>query len=118
MAVRKQEFNDDEQQKQQKVKRSRITFDVSPEMRRRIKVAAAQNNLSIGEYLGRMLEDVLPEEKSTTQYQRRPLTHDIVKRVREVHEQIIQDTNGYIFEDSTETIRQMREERSRELDQL
>src|SRR6266702_4603524 len=85
MALRKEEFHhEDERQEVTTMKRSRITIDISPELRRRIKVAASQRDLSISEYLGRILEH----------------------------------TNQRIFEDSTEIIRQMREERSQELDQL
>lgn len=45
----------------------------------------------------------------------RPLTPGILAKVLAVHEEIRRSTNGRIFEDSTELIRQMREERTREL---
>lgn len=45
----------------------------------------------------------------------RPLTPEFLAKVLDVHEEIRQSTNGRIFEDSTELIRQMREERTREL---
>ena len=42
----------------------------------------------------------------------------MLEELRQVREQIMQDRNGELFEDSVEMIREMREERSRELEQL
>jgi len=117
MALRKQHFADDDNQTTSPSKRSRITFDVSPSLRRRIKTAASQQDLSIGEYLGRILDQVVPAEVDTTEH-RQPMTHETLKRILQVREQIMQHTNGRIFEDSTEMIRQLRNEHSRELEQL
>ncbi len=117
MAVRKQEF-DDSQHNQQNAKRSRITFDVSPELRRRIKVAAAQNNLSIGDFLGRIIEQELPDETTLAPRQRRPPTQKMLDELNQISDLIMEDRNGKLFEDLTEEIRQMREERSQELEQL
>jgi hypothetical protein len=119
MTVRKQDFHDDndDEQTENARKRTRITIDVSPEMRRRIKMAALQNDLSIGEYVGRILEQIVPDETTKTQ-QRRPATRRMLEELRQLREAIMQDRNGQPFEDSTEMIRQMREERSKELEQL
>ncbi len=63
MALRKEEFHhEDEQQEVNTMKRSRITIDISPELRRRIKVAASQRDVSISEYLGDILEENVPDE--------------------------------------------------------
>ena len=52
MALRKKEFHhDDERQEVNTMKRSRITIDISPELRRRIKIAASRNDQSMSEYL-------------------------------------------------------------------
>jgi hypothetical protein len=119
MALRKEDFHDnDKQQETNTMKRSRITIDISPELRRRIKVAASQRDLSISEYLGGILEENVPEEMSIKQQQRKPLTRETLEHVYQVREEIMEHTNQRIFEDSTEIIRQMREERSQELDQL
>jgi hypothetical protein len=40
---------------------------------------------------------------------------DLLEHVNRVREQIMQGTNGKLFEDSTEIIRQQREERTRQL---
>jgi hypothetical protein len=42
----------------------------------------------------------------------------MLEELRQVREQIMRDRNGELFEDSVEMIREMREERSRELEQL
>jgi DNA polymerase elongation subunit (family B) len=119
MALRKEELHhDNEQQEVTTMKRSRITIDISPELRRRIKIAASRNDQSISEYLGRILEENVPEEMGIKQQQRKPLTRETLEHVYQVHEEIMEHTNRRIFEDSTELIRQMREERSQELDQL
>jgi|SRR5579859_5032360 len=115
MALRKEDVDDNGRQAENSKKRSRITFDVSPELRRRIKVAALQNDLSIGEYLGRILEQAVPDEAKVTHRQWRPIPEDFLEQVHRVREQVIQDSKGEIFEDSTELIRQMREERTRYL---
>jgi len=120
MAVRRQDFHEDEDDDMgdNAKKRTRITIDVSPEMRRRIKMAALQNDLKVGEYIGRILEENVPDEASKTR-QRHPATRKMLEELSQVREAIMQDRGGKPFEeDSTEMIRQMREERSRELEQL
>lgn len=54
-------------------------------------------------------------ESSMEGLYRRPLTPELLKQVYRVREQIMQGTNGKLFEDSTEIIRQQREERTRQL---
>ncbi len=118
MALRKQDIDNNDYQEARTMKRSRITIDVTPELRKRIKLAAAQNEMSISEYLGNILEQSVPAEVSIRRRQRKPLTRETLEHVYQVHEEIMEHTNRRVFEDSTEIIRQMREERSKELDQL
>ncbi len=117
MAVRKQNFDDEENDHSDNTKkRSRITIDISPEMRRRIKIAALQNDLSISEYLGHILEEVVPQETSVKKREGRPVTREAIERLRRIQEQIMQDRQGKPFsEDSTEMLRKAREERTRYL---
>lgn len=118
MALRKEEFHhDDEQQEANTMKRSRITIDISPDLRRRIKVAASQRDVSISEYVGGILDENVPDEVSTRQ-PGRPVTQETLERLRRIREKILQDRQGKLFEDSTEMIHKMREERSQELEQL
>ncbi|HKV57682.1 MAG TPA: hypothetical protein VJO32_05350 [Ktedonobacteraceae bacterium] len=118
MALRKEQIDDTYYEESQAMKeRTRITIDISPELRRRIRVAASENDLSISEYLGRILEDAVPHEISYSK-ERKPLTREKLERVLKVREEIIAHTYGRTFDDSTELIRQMREERTRELNEL
>ena len=119
MALSKEDFHDDIKQKEANtMKRSRITIDISPELRRRIKVAASQNDLSISEYLGRILEQAVPDEASIIEEEEQPITLDEIEKLRRLRKLILQDRQGKPFEDSSEMIRQMREERTRYLEQI
>lgn len=118
MALRKDDLYEGYNKGNQAMKRTRITIDVSPELRKRIKKAATEHELSISEYLGRILEVAVPQEASGIEYQGHPVTREAIERLRQVRERILQDRQGKPFEDSNELIWQMREERSRELGQL
>jgi predicted metal-dependent RNase len=117
MALRKEDMYYNDDQEARTTKRSRITIDVSPELRRRIKMAATQNDLSISEYLGRILDEAVPDEASITQ-QRHPATQKMFEDLMQVRDEILRERNGQPFEDSTEMIRQMRDERSKYLGEL
>lgn len=118
MALRKEDLDNDEQQEDITMKRSRITIDVSPELRRRIKIAASQNDLSISEYIGRILERSVPNELSLVEQERHPVPSDILEEVNRIRERVIRESKGHIFEDSAEVLRQQREERTQYLEQL
>jgi hypothetical protein len=112
MAVRRQE-HDDESAKGNG-NETDITLEISPEIRRRIKRAAAENNLSVEEYLERMIEQA-EKEDLIRQEQRKPLTQEKLVGIFRAIEEIQQHTQGQIFDDPVEVIRKMREERLREL---
>jgi hypothetical protein len=120
MALRKDDLYKSYQKETQPMNRTRITFDVSPELRKRIKAAALQNNLSISEYLVNILEEVVPEERTTTTQQEedRPLTPEYLERIHRVRERIIKESKGQGFEDSAEAVRRMRDERTKYLEEL
>ncbi len=100
------------------MKRPRITIDVSPELRKRIKAAALQNNLSISEYLVNILEEAVPDEMELVGQERHPVPLNTMEEVYHVQEQVIRDSKGYIFEDTTEALRRLREERTQYLEEL
>ena len=119
MALRKEEFHhDDEQQETNTMKRSRITIDISPELRRRIKIAASRNDQSISEYLGRILDEHVPEEMDLVEQDVHPVPSDILEEIDRIRERVIRESKGHIFEDSTEVLRQQREERTQYLEEL
>src|SRR6266702_8774149 len=110
MALRKEEFHhEDERQEVTTMKRSRITIDISPELRRRIKVAASQRDLSISEYLGDILEENVPDEINLVEQNTHPVPSDILEEVDRIHERVLRESKGHIFEDSAEVLRQQRE---------
>src|SRR5438128_2519219 len=92
--------------------RSRLMIDISPELRRRIKITAAQNDLSICEYIERILEQTVPGEANLPQREPHRVTREAIDRLRQIREQIRQNHLDTIFTDSAEIIRQMRDERS------
>jgi len=59
----------------------------------------------------------IPGESSIIR-RRKPANRKMLDELMEIRDRILQERNGQPFEDSTEMIRQMREERSRELEQL
>ena len=118
MALRKEDVHDDEQQEASTMKRSRITIDISPELRRRIKVAASQRDLSISEYLGQILEENVPDEVNLVEQEAHPIPSDILEEVDRIRERVIRESKGHIFEDSTEVLRQQRQERTQYLEDL
>ena len=100
-------------------KRPRLMIDISPELRRRIKIAAAQKDLSIREYVEDILDQAVPsEEVGMEKREHRPVSQESLQRLLRTREQIIQERQGEPFTDSTELIRQMREERSEYLGEL
>jgi hypothetical protein len=143
MAVRKEKFEDDDRRTKHEreesnttiqkgtfsdydrdpalsKKRSRITIDVSPELRRKIRIAAAISDLSISEYLGNILEGIVSDEATSMDemvpaQEEQPLPDDFLEQVYQIREQVIKESKGEHFEDSTELIRKMREERTKYL---
>jgi 2'-5' RNA ligase len=57
----------------------------------------------------------IPGELSMRRLHRRTVTRETLEHIHKVHKEILQDRQGKSFEDLTEMIRQMREERTRQL---
>lgn len=99
-------------------KRSRLTIDISPQMRRRIKAAAALRDMTVREYVARILEEAVPEEPTpqgeqveTERLHR--LSPEGVQRLFETSKRIMR---GRVFtDDSTDLLREARDERMEEL---
>src|SRR6266576_7156563 len=115
MAMQSQ-YNDD--QNRVPGKRPRLMIDISPELRRRIKIAAAQKDLSIREYVEDILDQAVPPEKSLLEKRERGrLNSAAIDDLLKTREEIMRAHPGQVF-DSVETLRQLREERLKELEQL
>ena len=99
-------------------KRPRLMIDISPELRRRIKIAAAQKDLSIREYVEDILDQAVPSEKSFLEKRERGrLNSAAIEDLLKTREEIMRAHPGQVF-DSVETLHQLREERLKELEQL
>jgi predicted metal-dependent RNase len=94
-----------------------LIINLVPELRRRIKVAAAQSNLSVQEYVERILEQVVPLERNSIQKRSSRLNRAAVEELKKYREEIRHAHPGQVFDDPVELLRQAREERTRELEQ-
>ena len=119
MALRNEEFyHEGKRQEANTMKRSRITIDISPELRRRIKIAASQRDVSISEYLSQILEETVPEDMNLVEQEAHSVPSDILEEVDRIQERVLRESRGHIFEDSAEVLRQQREERTHYLEGL
>ena len=119
MALRKEEIDDTYDKESQTMKeRTRITIDVSPELRQRIRLAAFQNDISISEYVSNILEQAVPNQETISLGKRHPIPPEFLEQLFRLREQIFRESNGHIFEDSAEAVRRMREERTKYLEEV
>jgi len=97
--------------------REPLILDLDAELMRRIRFAAARNRQSVDTYVEKALDQIVPNEADTqeTQTQKKLSTEAINDLVR-IREEIMKAHPGVIY-DSVETLRQLREERDRELEQ-
>ncbi len=113
MAIRKQEHGDDHTENE-----TYVTLQISPRLQRRIKKAIAESDQSVQEYLENVLEQTIPKEvDEANEVQRKPVTKETLAKILQASDEIMQRTQGQIFEDPVEVIRKMREERTQELGQ-
>ena len=94
-----------------------LIINIHPQLRRRLTIAAAQSNLSLEEYVGRLLEQLVPPVTIATQERSGRLDRRAVEDLKRYREEIRRTHPGQVFEDSVELLRQAREERTRELEQ-
>jgi hypothetical protein len=98
-------------------KRPRLMIDISPELRRRIKIAAAQKDVSIREYVEDILEQVVPSETNFLEKRESGrLNSAAIEDLLKTREEIMRAHPGQVY-DSVETLHQLREERLKELEQ-
>jgi hypothetical protein len=119
MAAQRQRYDDHDEHSETDAdttkKRVRLTFDVTPDLRRRIKLAAVKDNLTLNEYLGQVLDEAVPVEEAIIQTKYRPVTKKTLEAVDRIRERLMRGREENFFGDSVESIRQMREERTKYL---
>ena len=119
MAVRKDEFSDGKRSAGKAKKRGRLTIDVDDDTRRKIKIIAMREELTVNGLLQPILKQIVDERfHDEEQRQRKPATRKMLEELEQASQEIMRERQGKPFEDSTEMIREMREERSRELENL
>ena len=90
-------------------KRPRLMIDVSPELRRRIKIAAANQDRSLREFVVGILEDAVPH--GAEGLRGRPVTKEMINRLEQARRRV-----GRRFTaDSTDLINEARAERTAQL---
>ena len=118
MALRKEEFHYHPYEKRHmgksKSAKRLLTIEVSAELEERITGAANQQKLSVNQYLEGVLSEVVPAQIAMKRT-RKPVSREGVEKLMQVRDQILQEHGGQPFENSTELLRQEREERDKEL---
>ncbi len=95
--------------------RARLTLDIDRALHTRIRLAAFREGTSMREYIERILAQAVPEPAAEGEDELHPMAPDALERLQATREAI---SRGRVFSDSTEIVRQMREDRSRHLAQL
>jgi len=90
---------------------SDLLIRIHPQLRRQIMLEAAKANLSVQDYVERILEQNVPQERE------KGLNKEAIEDLFRLREQIKRNHPGQVFEDSAEQLHQIREERMRELEQ-
>ena len=93
-------------------KRVRLSFNATPDLRRRIKLAAINHNQTLNEYPGQVLERAIPVEEKITEAKYHPVTNKTLEAIDRIRETLMQGREENFFGDSVKSVRQMREERS------
>lgn len=78
---------------------------------------SGDDHINNSDYLESTLEKTVSKKRAFKR-ERRPVPPDMLERLQRLREEIMKDRNGELFEDSTEMIRQMREERAEYLASL
>jgi hypothetical protein len=93
-------------------KRPRVSIDVSPELRRRIRLAAAARDVSVTEYCREILAHHVAQDDDG-QDARRERALEALEMARRFRERVFSDR--ILTPDSAELIHEAREERLRQL---
>ncbi len=120
MALRKGEFDDPPerarptQNYQQSAQEDRVSVEINRRLYQRVKAVASRKRLTASQYLEQLLDEMVPEidEVARTGH---ASTQDGLERLRELREELFRRNNYEYFGNSVEDLRQIREERLRQL---
>lgn len=91
--------------------RPRLTLDISPPLKRRIKVAAAAQDMPVSAYVMRLLEQAVPAAEALTRPSDGSITPAALRRAGALHSE---QTTPFA-DDSADLIREAREQRHNQL---
>ena len=94
-----------------KTNRPRLTLDIPPILRRRIKVAAAAQDLSVSAYVTRLLDRAVPSGRALKRAASGTITVDTLRRFAALRA----EQSAPFPEDSAELIRESRTDRENQL---
>ena len=91
--------------------RPRLTVDISPTLKRRIKVAAAAQDMPVSAYIARVLEQAVPAADTVTQASDGTINAVMIQKAAALRA----GQKAPFPEDSADLIREAREQRNAEL---
>lgn len=93
------------------VSRPRLTVDIGPALKRRIKVAAAAQDMPVSAYVERVLEQAVPVSEAVVKASDGAITSNMMRRA----EQLRAEQRAPFPEDSADLIREARQQRTTQL---
>jgi hypothetical protein len=91
--------------------RPRLTVDISPTLKRRIKVAAAAQDMPVSAYITRVLEQAVPAADTATKASDGTINPEMIRRAASLRA----EQKAPFPEDSADLIREAREQRHADL---
>ena len=91
--------------------RRRLTVDISPTLKRRIKVAAAAQDMAVSSYVARVLEQAVPAADTVAKASDGAISSETLRRAAALRA----EQKAPFTEDSADLIREAREQRYAEL---
>ncbi|MCL5045112.1 MAG: hypothetical protein M1336_07495 [Deltaproteobacteria bacterium] len=91
--------------------RPRLTIDISPSLKRRIKVAAATEDMPVSAYIARVLEQAVPVTDTIAKGADGTITPEVIQRA----DALRAEQKAPFPKDSADLIREAREQRNAQL---
>ena len=91
--------------------RPRLTVDITPSLKRRIKVAAAAQDVPVSAYIARVLEQAVPAADTVTTASDGTISQEMIRRAAALRA----EQKAPFPEDSDDLIRESREQRNAQL---
>jgi hypothetical protein len=95
----------------QATSRPRLTVDITPSLKRRIKVAAAAQDIPVSAYIARVLEQAVPAADTLTKESDGTISPEMIRRATALRA----EQKAPFPEDSADLIREAREQRDAQL---